>query len=1081
MPGYRSDYQAVRSAGGLLPPDVLSRIPNPRSGLEGNTTEHYGLAPGERLNEAIISSWKNLRAHWKKFQAEKGQIEGRAGTGYTNEKWSVPLLGELGFGRLPTTPGPTVEGKSYQISRFHGPTPVHLIGYNLKLDRISRGQRGAARSNPHGMVQEFLNRSDDHLWGIVCNGRLLRVLRDSQALSRQSFLEFDLEAIFDGELYPDFVLLWLTVHGSRFEPQEGTRPESCWLERWTEQAAEQGMRALNELRGGVAEALQKLGQGLTSHPRNERLRQQLSSGELSPDELYKQLLRVIYRLIFLFVAEDRELLHPPEADYEIRRRYKEYYSTHRLRQLADKMRGWRHTDLWQQFRLVTSVLNGKADGELVRDALALPALEGFLWDLNTTVAINDTELTNRVFLRVIRDLAYIQSDDGPRRRVDYRNLGTEELGGVYEGLLALTPQVEHGGKGFHFRELAGNKRNLTGSYYTPPELVQRLLDSALDPVVKAKLKGKKGQEAEEALLSLKVCDPAVGSGHFLIGAAHRLAKHLARVRAFAEGDSEPSLLTHLDALRDVIARCLYGVDINPMAAELCRVSLWLESLTPGKPLAFLDSHIQVGNSLLGTTKETDVRQLPDAAFRALLGDDKKVCSDLKHRNKKERGGHGQIALLLAVAEEAQEEYKGLASRVKEIDQLPNTTLEQVNEQKDSYHNYEKTAERRKAMLLADAWCAAFMWPKKKGAPKAITTDTLWQIIQGGGQGLTPEQHAKLEKLHGSYGFFHWHLAFPDVFEDGGFDCVLGNPPWKRVKLDTRDWFVERNADIAKARNTAGRNKLIKELKIHDPPLYQEYQAALRKANTYSHFLHTSDRYPLCGRGDVNLYAVFTETMRDLLNRTGYMGCIVLTGIATQDTTKSFFRDITKTKTLVSLFDFVNSKKIFQDVHSGMRFCLLTITGQGVLGIESRSFSFLFLAEHISAIDDQKRIITINIDDLEKLNPNTGTCPVFKLPEDAELAKHIYRHIPILVLELDKEQVAESTPPPPEFVGLLALFGCSTCRTIRTCSGLGGNWKQWPTSLWATCTWKRPESMEYHANGDVSYVQRFTSLPHQKAT
>ena len=255
----------------------------------------------------------------------------------------------------------------------------------------------------------------------------------------------------------------------------------------------------------------------------------------------------------------------------------------------------------------------------------MPALGSFLWDPASTATLNGAELTNHDFLDALRDLAFTRQGK-MLRPVDYKNLGAEELGGVYESLLALTPQISADGARFNFAEFAGNERKTSGSYYTPDSLVQCLLDSALDPVVAEAINGKSGAEAEKAILALKVCDPAVGSGHFLVGAAHRLARHLARVRAHAQGESEPSPLLYQHALRDVIGRCLYGVDINPMAAELCRVSLWLEALEPGKPLSFLDHHIRVGNSLLGTTPELIAGGLPDEAFTAIEGDDKKACA-----------------------------------------------------------------------------------------------------------------------------------------------------------------------------------------------------------------------------------------------------------------------------------------------------------------------------------------------------------------------------------------------------------------------------------------------------------------------
>ncbi len=211
----------------------------------------------------------------------------------------------MGFGLLPTSAGPEIGGRTYAINRFFGPVPVHLVGCGLSLDRRAAGVRGAAAANPHGLVQEFLNRSPGHLWGIVSNGRLLSILRDNQALSRQSFLEFDLEAMFHGEVYSDFVLLWLMAHATRFAPREGERPETCWLEQWTKLAEEQGTRALGDLKIGVEKALKILGEGFTSNPRNLALREGLRTGQIQLSDFHGQLLRVIYRLIFMFVAEGR--------------------------------------------------------------------------------------------------------------------------------------------------------------------------------------------------------------------------------------------------------------------------------------------------------------------------------------------------------------------------------------------------------------------------------------------------------------------------------------------------------------------------------------------------------------------------------------------------------------------------------------------------------------------------------------------------------------------------------------------------------------------------------------------------------
>ena len=994
------DFQTIRSEGGLLPQDLLRRVLDPHSGLPGTTAKDYHLAPGERLNEVITQSWNRLRRHWDEFRQVAANLPaGAAGTGLTNDKWSLPLLRELGFGFLPVTAGPELDGRTFPIRRFSGPVPIHLLGCGLSLDRRAAGQHGAAAANPHGLVQEFLNRSDAHLWAIVSNGLRLRVLRDNQALSRQSFLDFDLEAMFSGEVYSDFVLLWLMAHATRFMPRDGDRPETCRLEQWTQEAERIGTRALGALRRGVERALAILGAGFTGHPKNEALREALRSGSLTPTGLHEQLLRVVYRLIFLFVAEDRtldgrSLLHPPDDSATARiarERYAEHYGTARLRRLAGRIKGSRHVDLWRQFRSLVGRLSGDRRSAVARRHLALPALGSFLWDPASTAALNDTELTNYDFLDALRHLSYTRQDK-MLRPVDYHNLGAEELGGVYESLLALTPQVNGGGGHFSFAEFTGNRRKTSGSYYTPDALVQCLLDSALDPVVEAAVTNKTGVEAEQAILDLKVCDPAVGSGHFLVGAAHRLARHMARVRAYADGESEPSPLLYQRALRDVIGRCLYGVDVNPMAAELCRVGLWLEALEPGKPLSFLDRHIRVGNSLLGATPELIEAGLPDSAFKPIQGDDRETCSQLRKRNKTERE-YGQRDL--GFVTESGEQYDSLASRSRSIDHAPDGTLEDIRRKDAQFRRMQESEDFQHAQQVADAWCAAFVWPKRPGAPDALTTDTLRRLRENS-NALAPAQREETERIAAAYQFFHWHLAFPEAFASGGFDCVLGNPPWEHTELKEKEWFAGRHAGIVNARTGAERKRVIAALQDEDPPLYASYAGALHRHDGLSHLLRNTDRFPRAARGRINLYAVFAEGMRNLVNDRGRAGRVLPTGIATDDSTKIFFQDVVETRSLVSLFDFENKGIFFPGVHSSYKFCLFT-TGNGARVASDRA-QYVFFAHAVDELYAPNRRFTLSPDDIALLNPNTRTCPIFRSRKDAELTKAIYRRVPVLSRE-----------------------------------------------------------------------------------
>ncbi|PJF20696.1 MAG: restriction endonuclease, partial [Phototrophicales bacterium] len=304
----------------------------------------------------------------------------------------------------------------------------------------------------------------------------------------------------------------------------------------------------------------------------------------------------------------------PDADDTTRNTYLEYYSAGRLRRMAETFKGTKHADLFEALRLVMRLLSGENNGAGAR--LGLVSLGSFLFSDRAVSDIIDCQISNQHLLTAIRALSLTYDDKAKvYRSVDYKNLGPEELGSVYESLLELHPQINVPARRFSLATAGGNERKTTGSYYTPTSLINVLLDSTLDPVLEEAMK-----HGEDAILDLKICDPACGSGHFLIAAANRMAKALAFIRT---GEEEPPPSAIQKAKRDVISHCIYGVDINPMAVELCKVNLWMESMDPGKPLSFLDHRIQVGNSLLGTTPKLMAEGIPDDAFKPIEGDDKK--------------------------------------------------------------------------------------------------------------------------------------------------------------------------------------------------------------------------------------------------------------------------------------------------------------------------------------------------------------------------------------------------------------------------------------------------------------------------
>ena len=247
----------------------------------------------------------------------------------------------------------------------------------------------------------------------------------------------------------------------------------------------------------------------------------------------------------------------------------------------------------------------------------------------------------------------------------------------------------------------------TGSYYTRPELVHELIKSALDPVIEQRLQGLTSpQQQEQALLRLTVCDPACGSGHFLLAAARRIGRELAKVRS---GEEQPSPHAFRIAVRDVIAHCIYGVDLNPLAVDLCKLALWIEGHAAGLPLSFLDHHIKYGNSLIGTTQALIEAGLPDDLFKPVTGDDSKIAAFLKKRNKQERLAWEQSQAVQGSLFDLFEtpDYAQLVKGQREVEALPDTTVQAVRTKHQRYQQVQEQAAER--FRLFDLWTARFFY------------------------------------------------------------------------------------------------------------------------------------------------------------------------------------------------------------------------------------------------------------------------------------------------------------------------------------------------------------------------------------
>ncbi|MEK9139153.1 MAG: SAM-dependent DNA methyltransferase, partial [Bacteroidota bacterium] len=475
------------------------------------------------------------------------------------------------------------------------------------------------------------------------------------------------------------------------------------------------------------------------------------------------------------------------------------------------------------------------------------------------------------------------------------------------------------------------------------------------------------------------------------------------------GEDEPSPESVRTAMRDVVGRCLFGVDVNPMAVELCKVSLWMEAIEPGKPLSFLDGHIQCGNSLLGTTPALMEKGIPDEAFEALEGDDKDVARRLKKRNKQK-----QATLFAAFSAEPKIPWNDIASQVANVEAAADNTLDSVRNKEKEWAKYVRSADYVHEKVVADAWCAAFLWPRQKGELENVApVEEIWRQLSSDSTSVPGATLREVARLAEEFQLLHWRVTFPQVFSRdggtggtsadgiGGFDVVLGNPPWEQTEVKEKEWFSARGADIAGASTGAIRKEMIEKLRSKDPGLYAEFQNEKSRHEAMVHFVANSNRYPLCGRGRMNTYALFAEAMRGLVSSGGRVGCILPSGIVTDDTTKLFFQAISSSSTLVSLYDFENAVGLFPGVgHGRFKFCLLTLSGSTKI-VEAAEFAFF--CHHVADLQDEGRRFILKADEIALLNPNTRTSPVFRNRRDAELTKEIYRRVPVLLKTVSPEE------------------------------------------------------------------------------
>lgn len=945
----------------------------------------------------------------------------------------------------------------------HGTLVVEAKRWGRPLDRGSGSEADAFDpGTPSSQMLRYLSRaevaSDRAMqWGMLTNGAIWRLYWQSARSRSEEFLQFDLAELAgvaglnadmfapaNAEQVHYLRAFYLLFRREAFLPQpgddEGRSFHAIALAAgrlWESKVSQDlGERVFTELFPRLAAAIVRH----DSQAPTPRDRAYL-------DEVHRGTLILLYRLLFVLYAEDRALL--PVAD----KRYDDYS----LRWLRDNIAkrldagdtfSTTATKVWDHLRSLFRAID-KGD-----DSLGLPPYNGGLFretpvDLLARVALPDAELAPLI------DGLSRRPDISGQGFINYRDLAVQHLGSIYERLLEQRLIDDAGAVAVQPSVFA---RKNTGSYYTHDDLVKLILRETLDPLVgqriaafdasaqdvakrRAKLDAAQAErllgetDPAAAILALRICDPAMGSGHFLVSLvddlADRILEQLADATAKAESAGvaryhspvaqdivklrerivrraqdgrwaiDTALLDDRHLVRRMILkRVVHGVDKNPMAVELAKLALWLHTFTVGAPLSFLDHHLRCGDSLYGERL---------GAARADIV---------------QRGGllaDGQLTGLLKAAES-----------MHEVANIADVDLAEVERSRTLAQDAFTHLDGIKRVLdfwQALRWIAPLDLPRRRWGEKHTAAlslisgrygNDLISVLAPGRTEWGDERSnehvnallAECRALAKREGFLHWELAFPGVWKnvgslepEGGFDAVIGNPPWDRMKLQEVEWFAERRPAIALQARAADRKRMIAKLRADRDPLAADYDLAARRAEDAARIARDCGEYPLLSAGDINLYSLFVERASRIVKPDGVVGLLTPSGIAADKGAARFFRSIATTGRLAALFDFENRKKLFPDVDSRFKFCALIFGGLQRTFERARCAFYLHAVAEVNAPADgtnetqrlrATRVIALSANDFRSVNPNTGTAPIFRNALDAALTTRIYRAHPVLV-------------------------------------------------------------------------------------
>ena len=907
---------------------------------------------------------------------------------------------------------------------------AELKRFGRPLDARGQG-KGTQASSPHAQILRYLRGADtvtdgELRWGILTNGSVWRLYDQKTRPRATAYYEADLQALLTADDEDGLRAFHLLFRRLAFLRRPGAA--ATFLETALDEGRRYEQRVAQSLAGVVFERV------------FPSLVQALADATDQPmPRIREAALIFLYRLLFVLYAEDRGLLPVNDSrydDYGLRKRVRDDVAQRVACQ--DTFSGaassyYDHLDTL--FRLID-----RGD-----PSIGLPPYNGGLFTADAAPLLNQVRLPDAVIADVVHDLSHTQTDGQPGY-VNYRDMSVQQLGSIYERLLEQEPVRGPDGQ-VHIRPNPYARKD-SGSFYTPQDLVDLIVDQTLKPLVDERLAAFEARAGElrgdrrpradrraelarldpaQAVLDLKVLDPAMGSGHFLVSAVDFLTDDIADLIECApavpdwldEDDAYHSpLLDRVAAIRAdilqraaesgwvvneaqltdqaiirrlVLKRCIYGVDKNPLTVELAKVSLWLHSFTVGAPLSFLDHHLRCGDSLLG------------------LG-------VLEAHQDFERLGGLSASSAIAGAEAA-------TAGMQRIEQLADADVAEVRQSAGLFEDVEKATARLRGMLnflCGLRWHTAGLKKRARTNVDGLLAETLgrqpdiaFELLAGGPDAATDglirqdsiwqkfsDRWAEAQSIAEREGFLHWEVAFPGVWHrwqsyrpEGGFDAVIGNPPWDRIKLQEVEWFATRDPELAHAPTAAARRAEIRRLRELDDPLAEAFDQAKARADRLGQVIRASGHYPLLGGGDINLYSLFVERSLRLVKPGGLVGLLTPSGIYADKTAARFFKSVSTTGRVAGIYDFENKKVFFKDIHASFKFCALIVGGPERTFPETRCGFFLPDPRNI---DDPDRVFTLSPDDFARVNPNTGTAPVFRTRRDADLTRRIYQDHPVLV-------------------------------------------------------------------------------------